>query len=421
MANISITARSGAATSNVTGAAASVTAPSIVKLQISPQDIAALNRSGNDLIITLHNGEKVTIQNYFVVDAEGHGSELVFEDQNGALWWVQDPEAGLHFKPLADIDVLLLDQANNEGAAPWVLGALGLAAIGGGIALASGGGGGGHHHQEGDADADADADADSDADADADSDSDSDADADSDSDSDADADSDSDSDADADSDSDITEVENVLNLVITDDVAPVTGAIARGGVTNDSTPTFKGTALANSTITIYDGDTILGTAKADGTGAWSFTPGELPDGVHQFTTTVSFGGFTSAKSGAFVVTIDTKVPDAITLLVATDNHAPVVGTISEGETTNDNTPVLSGKAEAGSTVNIYDGDTLVGTTVADAQGNWGLELTTVLGEGPHSLTANATDAAGNVGPSTNPLNFTVDTVTPTAMAESPRV
>ncbi|WEJ82968.1 BapA/Bap/LapF family large adhesin [Kluyvera intermedia] len=471
MANISITARSGAATSNVTGAAASVTAPSIVKLQISPQDIAALNRSGNDLIITLHNGEKVTIQNYFVVDAEGHGSELVFEDQNGALWWVQDPEAGLHFKPLADIDVLLLDQANNEGAAPWVLGALGLAAIGGGIALASGGGGGGHHHQEGDADADADADADSDADADADSDSDadadsdsdadadsdsdadadsdsdadadsdsdadadsdsdadadsdsdadadsdSDADADSDSDADADSDSDSDADADADSDSDITEVENVLNLVITDDVAPVTGAIARGGVTNDSTPTFKGTALANSTVTIYDGDTILGTAKADGTGAWSFTPSALSDGVHQFTTTVSFGGFTSAKSGAFVVTVDTERPDAVTLLVATDNHAPVVGTISDGETTNDNTPVLSGKAEAGSTVNIYDGDTLVGTTVADSQGNWGLELTTVLGEGPHSLTANATDAAGNVGPSTTPLNFTVDTVTPTAMAE----
>jgi len=495
MANISITARSGAATSNVTGAAASVVAPSIVKLQISPQDIAALNRSGNDLIITLHNGEKVTIQNYFVVDAEGHGSELVFEDQNGALWWVQDPEAGLHFKPLADIDVLLLNEGHSEGAAPWVLGALGLAAIGGGIALASGGGGGGHHHQEGDADADADADADSDADADADSDSDADADADSDadadadsdadadadsdsdadadadsdadadadsdsdadadadsdsdadadsdsdadadadsdsdadadsdsdadadadSDSDADADSDSDADADADSDSDITEVDNVLNLVITDDVAPIVGAIASGGVTNDSTPTFKGTALANSTVTIYDGDTILGTVKADATGAWSFTPDALSDGVHQFATTVSFGGFTSAKSATFVVTIDTHAPDAITLLVATDNHAPVLGTITEGQTTNDNTPVLSGKAEAGSTVNIYDGTTLIGTTVADANGNWGLELTTVLGEGAHSLTANATDAAGNVGPSTGALNFTVDTVTPTAMAE----
>lgn len=145
MANISITARNGGATSTVTGESASLVSPSIVKLKINPQDIVALNRTGNDLVITLNTGEKITIENYFVVDAQGHGNELVFEDEHGALWWVKDPQAGLHFDPLADIDALMLDQSNHEGALPWVLGALGIAAAGG-IALAAGGGGGGGHH-----------------------------------------------------------------------------------------------------------------------------------------------------------------------------------------------------------------------------------------------------------------------------------
>ncbi|MGD7237597.1 hypothetical protein ACQCRT_24265, partial [Ralstonia pseudosolanacearum] len=46
---------------------------------------------------------------------------------------------------------------------------------------------------------------------------------------------------------------------VTDDVAPVTGALTSGGSTNDATPTLAGTAEANSTISILDGTTLLGT------------------------------------------------------------------------------------------------------------------------------------------------------------------
>ena len=145
MANISITARSGATTSTVSGESASVISPSIVKLKINPQDIAELDRHGNDLVITLKDGEKITIENYFTVDAEGHGSELVLEDQNGALWWVKEPATGLHFAPLADIDSLLIVQSGTEGAMPWILGALGVGA-GMAAAAASIGSTGNHNH-----------------------------------------------------------------------------------------------------------------------------------------------------------------------------------------------------------------------------------------------------------------------------------
>src|SRR5205823_1023225 len=58
------------------------------------------------------------------------------------------------------------------------------------------------------------------------------------------------------------------------------------------------------------------------------------------------------------------------------------------------TPTLTGTAEAGSTVNIYDGATLVGTGTATG-GNYSI-TTSALTRGTHSITATATDAAGNV-------------------------
>lgn len=377
MANISITARSGATTSTVSGESASVISPSIVKLKINPQDIAELDRHGNDLVITLKDGEKITIENYFTVDAEGHGSELVLEDQNGALWWVKEPATGLHFAPLADIDTLLIVQSGTEGTMPWILGALG---VGAGMAAAAASIGSTGGHQDHGINA-----------------------------------TDPDNGNGSGTDTELTQIDSIANLTVTDNVALITGSIARGGFTNDNTPTLSGTTIPYGMVTIYDGSLILGTVKADSKGAWSFTTAELPDGAHSFSTTVSNGSITSAHSGAFVVTIDTTPPGAITMMIATDNHAPGLGTITAGMATNDNTPVLSGKAEAGSTVNIYDNGELIGTTVADGQGNWGLELTTPLKDGPHTLTANSVDQAGNVGPTTDPLHFTVDTDAPPEM------
>ncbi|MFP3468340.1 Ig-like domain-containing protein, partial [Leifsonia sp. SIMBA_070] len=71
----------------------------------------------------------------------------------------------------------------------------------------------------------------------------------------------------------------VSNLTITDDVAPVTGPLANGAVTNDATPTLSGTAEANAVVTVYDGSTTLGSVVAGSDGAWSFTPGALSNGV----------------------------------------------------------------------------------------------------------------------------------------------
>ncbi|MCO6763487.1 hypothetical protein KQH43_30810, partial [Streptomyces sp. EL5] len=57
----------------------------------------------------------------------------------------------------------------------------------------------------------------------------------------------------------------------------------------------------------------------------------------------------------------------------------------------------------------------LGQTTADGTGAWAYTLGT-LADGAHSLTATATDAAGNTGAASSALAFTVDTQAPAAPA-----
>jgi methionine-rich copper-binding protein CopC len=80
-----------------------------------------------------------------------------------------------------------------------------------------------------------------------------------------------------------------------------------------------------------------------------------------------------------------------------------------GIITNQKTPTLTGKAETGTTIQIFEGATKLGETIA-ANGLWEL-ATTQLTDGAKSLTVQSIDLAGNNSSSTFAL--TVDTVFPT--------
>ena len=60
----------------------------------------------------------------------------------------------------------------------------------------------------------------------------------------------------------------------------------------------------------------------------------------------------------------------------------------------------------------------LGTTTSTTGGAWTLTLGTALGEGSYSLTANATDAAGNPGPASAAVDVTVDTTAPDAPVDN---
>ena len=97
--------------------------------------------------------------------------------------------------------------------------------------------------------------------------------------------------------------------------APVISAITPDsasvgdGITNANALTLSGTAQANATVKVYDGATLLGSAVANGSGAWSFATAALIDGNHSFTATATdSSGHISAASTVMAAIVDTVAP-----------------------------------------------------------------------------------------------------------------
>ncbi|NBY47763.1 MAG: hypothetical protein EBQ56_08335 [Proteobacteria bacterium] len=206
-------------------------------------------------------------------------------------------------------------------------------------------------------------------------------------------------------------------------------------MTKTTTPTFTGVAEAHSYVTLYDtdGTTVLGTATVTGTivngaagttGTFSITSTALTDGIHSLTfKALDAAGNVSSASTALAVTVDTATvaPSALDLAVASDTSGAGTAGTTTDNLTNDTTPTITGTAEAGSYVVLYDtdGSTILGTAVtsgtnaAGAAGGtdtWSITSST-LSTGIHSLTAIATDAAGNVSSTSTALSITIDTAT----------
>ncbi|MFY7317581.1 Ig-like domain-containing protein [Enterobacter cloacae complex sp. IR5399] len=198
-----------------------------------------------------------------------------------------------------------------------------------------------------------------------------------------------------------------------DDVAPHADYLQKGDVTNDTTPTLSGSSgVAGGTISIYDNGRLIGTTTVGSNGSWSFTPDTaLADGSHSFTATVTDGvGRTSEPTGGFGIVIDTKAPDAASDLLVTDNVGAYQGPVVSGDTTDDNTPTLSGRAEPGSTVNIIDNGQVIGSTKVNPDGTWSYTPDQPLANGAHDLTTTVTDPSGNTGPEGSHVVITVDVV-----------
>jgi hypothetical protein len=155
-------------------------------------------------------------------------------------------------------------------------------------------------------------------------------------------------------------------------------------------------AEVGSTVRVFDGTVQIGTTVADASGAWSFATGTLADGSHAFTSKAAdAAGNVSVGSSALNVVVDTVAPNAPDLVSDTVLSA--------------NTMVISGTAEAGSAVKLYEGTTLLGTGTAASSGAWSINVGS-LAAGPHNLTATATDVAGNTSQLSSVLDAVAGTV-----------
>ncbi|HEX9774342.1 MAG TPA: Ig-like domain-containing protein [Actinomycetota bacterium] len=171
--------------------------------------------------------------------------------------------------------------------------------------------------------------------------------------------------------------------------------------------TVKGTAEPNTAIALEEaGDELTRTASGED-GFWS-TKVMLANGVHTLEAiTIDLAGNVSAGNPTVTFTVDgtgdVAAPDP-----------PVIDYPAE----NDAVPAsfaVSGTAEPGATVTIYEND----AAIADGTANDGFfELQVAMGDGVHQITATATDPSGNESAPSSVRTFTVDGFRPEVQIET---
>ncbi|WP_240924572.1 Ig-like domain-containing protein, partial [Metapseudomonas otitidis] len=196
-----------------------------------------------------------------------------------------------------------------------------------------------------------------------------------------------------------------------DQVGSKQGELVSGSVTDDKQPRLTGLAEPNTTLDILLNGVVIDTATVDGQGNWSYTPKvPLGEGGQLFFVRDQSTGKTS---GNVVLIIDTVAPARAMLSDVSANTSGADLTIAKNGLTNDNTPTLTGKAEANSLVIIYNDKTPIASIYADQNGNWSWTAL-FLPDGTYALKVAAMDHSGNVGLASSKYTITIDTTPPDA-------
>lgn len=170
--------------------------------------------------------------------------------------------------------------------------------------------------------------------------------------------------------------------VLTAKLANDTGASSADQITSSAAMT--GAADPNAVIHfVVDGQAVSSTVTADSSGVWSFTPIGLGNGQHLIEAIeTNAQGLTNSTSLSF--TLDTR----------TETPVFTGATYAGGQVT------LTGTAEDGSTIEIYDGWTWLGYASTGSDGRFSFTAWDPP-DAEHAYGAIATDLAGNEGRTTS--------------------
>jgi hypothetical protein len=155
------------------------------------------------------------------------------------------------------------------------------------------------------------------------------------------------------------------------------------------------------TLTLNNGGTATYT-RGSGTSALTFS---YTVGAGQNTTDLAVTGLngnTATVTDAAGNTADLSLNGLIQSGPQINTAAPAAPVIAH-DSVHGNHVALTGTAEAHNTVSVYDGQTLLGSTTANAAGNWSY-TTGQLTTGAHTFVATATDASGNTSSYSSPLD-----------------
>ncbi|MGP6490099.1 Ig-like domain-containing protein, partial [Duffyella gerundensis] len=193
---------------------------------------------------------------------------------------------------------------------------------------------------------------------------------------------------------------------------------------------------------IYDNNRLIGSAKINESGEWSFTPSStLAAGAHNFYAKVTGpDGTVLANSPNFALTIAPPVSYTAPTISNVYDNVLTQKYLSNGSITDDTTPRFSGRGTPNSTIEVRDNDKVIAEVPVDRYGNWSWTATQPLEAGDYrfsfvtvgedgreyasadfnlelitQVAGRITSAEDNVGAVTNPLSSggRTDDTTPT--------
>lgn len=192
------------------------------------------------------------------------------------------------------------------------------------------------------------------------------------------------------------------------------------GTVTDTNPIVEFRAGFNSTTTANYTSVMQG---RNSDGSFSFTRsqleqlygGTLSDGVYTLHLQAKdlYGNLSNTFDVQF--TLDTITPSPSNLdLLATDDS----GASNTDNITNKSTLHITGNAEIGAVVQLFNNGQTIGQATANNEGVWQI-VTSPLTDGVYNLTARANDIAGNVSNLSTALNITIDSALPQIKLNTP--
>ncbi|WP_181360319.1 Ig-like domain-containing protein, partial [Vibrio splendidus] len=198
-----------------------------------------------------------------------------------------------------------------------------------------------------------------------------------------------------------------------------TGRLDDDGITNDTTPTFSGTAEKGNKIelTLFNAsspDTAAYTFSmtvTESDGSWRLDTTTLAQGTYQWTVVATdAAGNTSEASSTHSLVIDTEIVGFDAGLDSSTDS----GSSDSDDITNAAQVKLSGQGEVGATVtltSLVNSTTGVAVTVptttatVDSEGNWVLTAPSLGADGTYEWTVTIVDIAGNRATETGTFVF----------------
>ena len=172
---------------------------------------------------------------------------------------------------------------------------------------------------------------------------------------------------------------------------------------------MAGRAQPGAVVVILDGDKEIGRVTADQRGEWVFLPNTpVAPGTRQFSLKTPVpGGKDLFSQNVVVMSVPEHNGEVLVVEQSRDGgksrvlqgpNAPASGslTVDAIDYSADGKFALSGKADPGSTVQIYLDNQFIGRAVADAKGAWEVEPTSKASAGKHSIRADQIGANNNV-------------------------